>query len=169
MHMNIMVPQWPYYLPLKLNNSTTQGPKSKYRTRSDPTNHKSNYNILLGLRALRQSNMPFDHFEHRKRLTMRTLDSLAALHTCHIFLQRGKPKHHLALESSMMWGRPPRPVPKEEGSNLIKSCHLYGSQFWDQFWHYSSGACQVHTYMDVDRPNIPGVAPIQTERIENSG
>ena len=82
----------------------------------------SAYCRLLGLRALRQSNMPFDHFEHRKRLTMRTLDSLAALHTCHIFLQRGKPKHHLALESSMMWGRPPRPVPKEEGSNLIKAC-----------------------------------------------
>lgn len=77
---------------------------------------------LLGWRALRHSNMPFDHFEHRKRLTMRTLDSLAALHTCHIFLQRGKPKHHHALESSMMWGRPPRPVPKEEGLNLIKSC-----------------------------------------------
>lgn len=82
----------------------------------------SAYCRLLGLRALRQSNMPFDHFEHRKRLTMRTLDSLAALHTCHIFLQRGKPKHRLALESSMMWGRPPRPVPKEEGSNLIKAC-----------------------------------------------
>lgn len=74
----------------------------------------SAYCRLLGLRASRHSNMPFDHFEHWKRLKMRTLDSLAALHTCHIFLQRGKPKHHVALEAQWCGVGPLAPYLKKK-------------------------------------------------------
>lgn len=113
--------------------------------------------------------MPFDHFEHRKRLTMRALDSLAALHTCHIFLQRGKPKHHLALEAQWCGVGPLAPYLKKKVQILSilvnrppispNKCIMYMHRFW-------INSCTTHQ-VDVDRPNIPAVAPIQIERMEN--